>query len=128
MPIAYTRDDARRRITTKATGTITVDDVLRFLDAQHAEGAWGYSVLADVREVTETTITAADTHTLAERVRKLSKEGKRGPEAFVASAPLIYGMTRMYGGLTGASQSVCVFAELAEAEEWLKTASRSDPD
>ncbi len=119
MPIHYSRDTTRRRIDARSTGVIDVNEVLKFVEAQHADGAWHDAVLLDARGA-ETTISPTDARQIAARVKALSAAaGPRGPLAVVTRDPVVFGMNRMYGVYVEGTHVVGVFHDLPEAEEWL---------
>ena len=128
MPIHYSRDEVKRRITVVATGAIAPEDVLAFVEAQHAAGAWSDSVLIDATAITATRISAADSHQIAARVATLSRETPRGPVALVAIDLTVFGMNRMYGTLLeNKDVAFRVFREFPAAEEWLQSRTHLQP-
>jgi hypothetical protein len=49
MASRYVRDDVRRRIVITYPGTFQPADALAAIERHHAEGAWKYGVLYDLR-------------------------------------------------------------------------------
>jgi hypothetical protein len=120
MPIEYVLDHARQRLTIIGRDPVGEPDVVEWLERQAVEGAWAYGTLVDLRLVTWNPTTEEARRFLG-RVGTLSAtHGRRGPVAIVATQPVLFGMSRMYGALSDQTAGhVRAFYELAEAEHWL---------
>ena len=119
-PLTYSRDDAGRRITVTITGPATLDDMMRIVERQAAEGTWGYAMLYDQR-TTATSASAGALRAFLAGVDRLTQaHGPRGPVAMVCLTDEQFGMGRMYSTL-GEHQGLDseVFRDLAAAEAWL---------
>jgi hypothetical protein len=121
MPIEYRQDDSRRIVVATSSGRVTLDDVLATIDRQASDGAWTYGVLFDARG-SDAAPNAADLLALVKHVGFLTtKHGPRGPVAFVAAAAALEKQGRKYASLGALTAlDVRIFAELADAERWLK--------
>ena len=126
MPITYSRDDLRRRITVTTIGIVGLDDLLAVMDRQASEGTWQYGTLYDSRRVASVA-SQTDVRAGLKHVEALSRvHGRRGPVAFVTKMPAAYGMVRMYSTLAGQlHQMVEAFRDVGDAERWL--AEHTDP-
>jgi hypothetical protein len=122
MPIIYERDDARRRISVKLTGRVTVDDLLAIVDRQAAEQTWHYSLCYDARGITKDAVSTVDEvrQVLRHVVQTSARHGARGPVAIVTDNPGDYAMVRMYSSL-GAEERITVevFRDPSDAVRWL---------
>ncbi len=120
MPLEYTRDDSKRRITVISTGAVTLSEALAVIERQAAEGTWSYGVLYDTRSSVHAP-TPTDVHQMLLRVGALTaRHGPRGPVAFVVHDPALTRMGHRYarlGDLT--ALHVRLFAAIADAERWL---------
>jgi hypothetical protein len=124
MPIVYTRDEKHRRLHAVGSGVITADDVWRFIEAQHASGAWTYGTLVDARE-SRSDLSAQETQAIVARIAALSVPEPRGPVAVVGRDPVVFGMARMHSILAeNHGLEIAAFMDIAEAEAWLAEQSR----
>ena len=129
MPITYSRDDLRRRITVTTIGIVGLDDLLAVMDRQASEGTWQYGTLYDSRRVASVA-SQTDVRAGLKHVEALSRvHGRRGPVAFVTKMPAAYGMVRMYSTLAGQlHQMVEAFRDVGDAERWLAEHTDPPPD
>jgi hypothetical protein len=120
MPIEYILDHVRQRLTILGRDPVGVPDVLAWLERQAADGAWAYRTLVDLRLLTWNP-TTEELRRIFHRIGTLSaRHGSRGPEAVVATHPVLFGMAHMYAALSDqAAGPVEAFYDLAEAERWL---------
>ena len=120
MPLNYTCDRARRRITVVSVGAATREEILAVIDRQAAEGGWSFGVLYDTRQGT-TVPTGEDLHRMVLHVGRLTtKHGPRGPVALVVRDPQHFIVGSRYsslGDLTALNVKVCTSIE--EADDWL---------
>jgi hypothetical protein len=121
VPISYERDDQRRRITSVATGTVTLADVLAIVSRQFADGAWEYGVLYDSRGV-ESQPEPDEMQAMLNYVQDLGAGRRRGPVALVTSQDDLFRLFRVYslsGKYADIALDVRAFREMADAERWL---------
>ncbi len=119
MPVTYTRDDARQRITVVLDGSFTHDELVATIDRQAGEGTWSYRTLIDAR--TAPAATSIDIARVRRAVERHSRQlGRRGAVALVVSPTddAAYGMGRMYE-LASDDPLFGVFRTMAAAEPWL---------
>jgi hypothetical protein len=122
--INLSRDDARRRVTGHASGVLTVEDMRRTVELQRDAGAWGYSVLYDLRAA-RAEVNTADLRALADIVEHFPDPSGRGPIAVVAVDPVLYGTMCVYSALMARlGVRLQVFRAVPEAEDWLQQESR----
>jgi hypothetical protein len=120
MPIEYAVDDERRQILVRETEPVELADVIQLLDRQAADGRWNYSSLTDLRGISWIP-TAQDMRRAVDSLAMLSRQhGRRGPVAFVATEPAMFGMFRMYATLAEAVPArIEVFRNVDTAKAWL---------
>jgi hypothetical protein len=119
-PLTYSRDDARHRITVTITGPATLDDMMRIVERQAADGTWRYAMLYDQR-TTAISASAGELRAFLAAVDRLTRaHGPRGPVAMVCLTDEQFGMARMYSTL-GEHQGLDseAFRDFAAAEAWL---------
>jgi hypothetical protein len=122
MPITFVHDKRRRRLLASATGTVTIQDVVDFVSAQDAHGAWSDGVLLDA-STSQAVGVEQDLATVAERMRVVARGRKRGPVAVVADPARVAEVTRIYVYLCAqvSGLTIGVFKDREEAEDWLDT-------
>lgn len=121
MPMSFVHDKRRRRILATAGGVVTLKDVVDFIAAQDALGAWSDGVLLDASEL-ETIGIEGNLQALAERMRVVARGRKRGPVAVVADPERVAEITRIYVYLCAqvSGLTIGVFKDRDEAEDWLE--------
>jgi hypothetical protein len=115
MDFTISRDDDRRRVDVKVTGTITPTDAFRLADVVLADDPPGFTRLLDLEDV-DVQLSGADVRSLA-----ATASGRRAVTiAVVAANNAAYGLARMFAILTeGTRVRVGVFRQRDEAERWL---------
>lgn len=122
MPISMDVDHARRRVYTRAWGSVTYDEVQAHLSEEARKQGLGYPELVDATGAT-TALTSGQIRELVRRTHALLRRGPFGPTAIAATHDVLYGMARMYEILAGDDGvSVGVFRTVADAERWLSEA------
>lgn len=121
MPITFLHDRQRRRLLARASGVVTLKDVVDFVAAQDALGAWSDAVLLDGSGVDNVDI-EGDLQALAERMRMIARGRRRGPVAVIADPRRVAEVTRIYIYLCAqvSGLTIGVFQERDEAEDWLE--------
>jgi len=126
MPITYTIDPARRRVTLVYTGTITDRELCEVFDRLYQDPAHriGMDELSDLRAVHNVTVTSVGLQALADQTaRNLDHAHQSWRVAVVAPQDVVFGLARMYGLFREDSpELVRVFRDLASAEAWLDQA------
>ena len=121
MPLRYTIDPERELILTTGEGVLTDKDVLDLKARILADPLYRNELreLSDVRGVTELHVTPQGiaAFTGFDREHADKTQGRR--LALVASKDLVFGMARMYEGLSPEESPVGVFRSMDEAKEWL---------
>lgn len=119
MPITVERDDVRRTIVVHATGTLSVGGAPSFLREHRTGEARSYSLLFDLRDVTEMP-TGEELRAFARLLANLTLDGPRGRAAFVATTHAVYRAAQTLerfceaGGVT----TVRACRSLDEADAW----------
>ncbi|HXD73464.1 MAG TPA: hypothetical protein VN628_07005 [Vicinamibacterales bacterium] len=124
MPIKFDTDHAARRMLVTASQPFTEDDVNAYIDARFERGAWVYSVIIDLRELSDWMPSVQVVKAFMERLGSFGETFKeRGPVAFVVnhSDPALYGMIRMYSIMADMRRHprVDVFYAIENAVAWL---------
>ena len=119
MPIAYVRDDDRRRLVLTATGTITCEDAIAAIDRQIDEGAWRYGILYDIRDVEILPMPSAIFDILDYVRGRVVTHGPRGPLAILTTAARDEPRVRTYTSLGHPSARVATFTDPEAASQWL---------
>ncbi len=126
MPLDYTVDHDKRRVTVIWHPPIDAQDVNAIVERQAHDGAWSYGVLHDTRANSTDTGASGATGPLLTTVTRLSQtHGPRGPVAIVAM-PQTVGLAQAYAirGAKATAGAIQVFWNREDAEAWLATLSR----
>ena len=120
MPLNYTCDRTKRRITVVSVWAATREETFAVIDRQAAEGAWSFGVLYDMRQGTSVP-TGEDLHRMVLHVGRLTtKHGPRGPVALVVRDPQLFIAGSKYSSLGDLTAlNVKVFTSIEEADHWL---------
>jgi hypothetical protein len=117
MPVTYARDDERRLIMVTVTTPYAVDDILRVIDRQAAENAWGYAMLYDLRAEM---LIVADAQRVADYVNAIEKGRARGPVGLAISGQSEeFRRGLPYSEMTRHIEAVEVLLTTTQLEDWL---------
>ena len=122
MAITATYDHRARRITARATGLVTIEEIRDHLEEERQEPGLAYSELVDARGAIPDFV-PADARVIVALLRWLGERTKLGPTAVVVDTDFAFGITRMVEMLV---EDVCVvkpFRNEREAERWLDAVS-----
>lgn len=125
MPITFSVDPQRRRVTSVATGTVTLADIREHLEQERAEDGLPYPEVIDATRAT-TAFSAADARIVVRLLEDLGRQGRLGPTAVIVADDVSYGMMRMLEILL---DGVCLIRpfrvqERDEVERWLAMGCR----
>ncbi|HWF84146.1 MAG TPA: hypothetical protein VG222_04850 [Vicinamibacterales bacterium] len=125
MPIDLARDERRQWLIAAATGILTIEEILEFMQvARSSVDARMMPLLFDARGAS-TTATDADVDRAVAIVRNLNRHGPRGHVALVADTDRLFGLMLRYE--TGCAaidvRIIRVFRQRADAERWLEIVS-----
>ena len=118
MPFQYERDDNRRRIIIRITGSFAMADIFGVVDRHHAEEVWGYAMLYDLTDLVGAP-DAAEIAQISDYVQRHVNQRPLGPVAFVVPQPVTFGMVRMYSMMNDGKFNVGAFHTVEAAERWL---------
>jgi hypothetical protein len=131
MPITYSIDPARNRVTLTYTGTISDRDLFDVFDRLYSDPGHrvGMDELSDLRGVRSVEVTARGLQDLAARTSlKLDHVRQSWRVAVVAPMDVVFGLGRMYELLReGSPERVMVFRDLPAAEQWLEGPTPQGP-
>ena len=119
MPNRSTRDDAKRRYSLTITEPVTALDVMTSVDRQLADGAWQYGLLVDNRTPFSPPSLIELQSFVARVLDLVDQHGPRGPIAIVARESGQIGTAQMYLFFGGKTESIEVFWDLDDAQQWL---------
>ena len=120
MSFTFTVDHEHRRVTARAVGPITLDDIRNHLDEERGKSGLSYSELIDARGAVAS-FSTAEVRTIVNLLRRLGEGARLGPTAIVIDSDVGYGMLRMLGILLEI-EHVCSlepFRRPKDAERWL---------
>ncbi len=129
MPISYRIDKQRRLVLTTATGVLTEEELLDHKRALIVDPEFepGMRELTDVRTIERLSVTAAGVRKMVALDQDHTDRLGDYRLAIVAPTDASFGTARMYQMLTEANvQSIGVFRNMEEAEQWLGVASAED--
>src|SRR5437867_6308217 len=122
MPVRYIQDDVRRLIHARIWDPVAApSELFTIADHQAVEGTWRYSVVLDLRDLTQPASPDDIGQLVAHEGRLQHVHGRRGPVATVADVGSGgYEMARLYEALAGrVCLEVAAFTTIAQAEAWL---------
>jgi len=123
MPIEFSIDRARRRISTRASGRIQRGELVDYYRRLRAQPDFHANLdeLFDLSEASVVDVTGEDVRELSATTLPFTREGKPVKVAIVAPRDLEFGMSRMYQMLQGQSVNlVRIFRDRVEADAWLE--------
>lgn len=127
MPITHVLDRSQRRVRTVVTGSVTVDDILGYIETARHEQTIPFAESIDVRGVTPPWLSATDIWRAAGLARNFKSDEKFGPRAVIVGSDLMFGTVRMFANLVQDFAPMNVFHDPEQAEAWLaKSSSPAD--
>jgi len=121
MPVVVRIDKQQGLVFRKATGTISVEELLAsFLSVlQHPDYRSGMSSLNDLREVTVSSY-SPQVKKIAEFLKNHSEQTGAARAALVVSSDAMFGMGRALQGFASRSpMEIEIFRDMGEARKWL---------
>lgn len=118
MPISYTIDAEQRRISTKVTGPVTVDEIVGHFEAVRQESILEFAEFIDLEAVTPPFLSTSEIWRVATWILSQPR-GQFGLRAVVTQDELIYGMARIFTAVVSGFFPIEVFHDANAAEEWL---------
>jgi len=118
MPVSFTIDDEAKTITAVATGILSREEVVGYLQEKQKANVLGYAELFDVRGVT-LDLSISDLHRIATEVRSAMGGIKQGRIGVVTNSSFIRGLAQTYAAMTAKENpEFDVFHDLGEARAW----------
>ena len=118
MAITATFDHQHHRVTARAEGHVTLEDIRDHLEEERQEPGLAYSELIDARGSVPD-FSPADVRVLVAWLRWLGERTRLGPTAVLVDSDLEFGMMRMLEILVDDVCQVKPFRDEANAEYWL---------
>ena len=119
MTFTVTVDHARRCVTARAEGSITLDDIHAHLEEERAALGLPYAELIDARGY-RPAFSPRDVRAIVDTLRRLGKDSRLGPTAIVVDDDVGYGMLRMLEMLVEDVCAIRPFRQEEAATEWLR--------
>jgi hypothetical protein len=123
MPITATYDHSHRRVTARAEGTVTLEEIRDHLEEERQEPGLAYAELIDAR-LSVPAFSSADVRVLVALLRWLGEKTRLGPTAVVVADEFQFGMVRMTEILVEDVCQIRPFYNDVDAERWLKQLER----
>jgi hypothetical protein len=120
--IRMTVDHAERRVTVNASGSITLDDILKHIEQERTANGLGYAELIDARGYVPA-FSADQVRTVVEVLRDLAAQSPLGPTAIVVDSDVGFGMLRMLEIMMDDVCKIRPFRDMSEARRWLESAT-----
>jgi len=127
VPLELQVDVAARRVHIEASGVVTVEEILRILDAivAHPDFEPGMPQLLDLTGAEDADVDSDRLRRVVSAAERLLPKLRPTRLALVARKPVLFGVSRMYEALADVLPvPVRVFTDLDAARAWLE----SDPD
>ncbi len=127
MPITFSVDHERRRVSTRAEGLLTFADIAAHVDAELQQRDPAFDELFDATGAVAE-VTAAEVGSLTLRAAEVLRKRPVGATAIVATQPVVFGLARMYATLCEAlGVRVGVFRTVPDADAWLNAQAVHPP-
>ena len=118
MPVTFTHDHAAKTIHAVATGILSCEEILGYLQDKQQAHVLGYAELFDVRGVT-LDLSIADLHQIASAVRAAMGGIEQRRIAVVTNSSFIRGLAQTYAAMTvSENPEFDVFHDFDEARAW----------
>ncbi len=123
LPVTYTIDHDRRLVHAKCEGTVSLQEILDYLDAVAVAEVMPYDKLFDASQA-EFTLSDSDMMTLGARVSAYEVMDPRGPVAIVVGDDDANLLAHRFANLGGAKRPAKVFRRITDARWWLTSQSK----
>jgi len=118
MPVSYFVNHEKKRIYSRATGTVTYIDLREHMLSEFGKPTAGYAELFDTTGA-ESDINADDIKALVKERSQIARVQEAAPVAIVAPSDSFYDLFGMFNDLTSEIRPIGVFRASADAERWL---------
>jgi hypothetical protein len=118
MPVSYFINHEKRRIYSRATGTVTYIDLREHMLSEFGKSTAGYAELFECTGA-EADMNAGDIRALVKERSQLAKVQEAAPVAIVAPADNFFELFQMFDDLTSDIRPISIFRNFDEAERWL---------
>lgn len=118
MPATHYIDRERKTVFAKATGNLTLAELLNERESMRSNPDFdpSFSFLMDLRDVTGLHITNAELRILAAN----SAHDQSAKHAYVVPSDVVFGMARIYAAISKVNDdTVQVFRDIGSARAWL---------
>lgn len=124
MPVSYFIDHEKKRLYTKATGSVTYIDLREHMHSEFGRTTAAYSELFDCTGATAD-LDADDMRTLVKERSQIAQVQNAAPVAIVAPADKFYDLFKIFNSLTSSIRPIAIFRDTAAAEQWLDQTQQS---
>lgn len=118
MPVSYSINHEKKRIYTRATGSISYIDLREHMRSEFGRDAAKYPEIFDCTDATAD-LDADDMRMLVKERSQIAQVQDAAPVAIVAPTDIFYDLFRIFNSLTSSIRPMAVFRETGEAERWL---------
>ena len=124
MPFNVHVDPTRRLVESRWDGVATAEMLIAYVDeAWRDPTVRSYRELIDFRGVTDVQVSTADLHAFAEYSRQFDNPEQSARSAVIATASLVFGLSRMFSTLRSLDPSdrrdFQVFEDFEAGQAWL---------
>ena len=120
MPIRFLIDPGRHQIRVALSGVVTREDLRAYFENVRSNPRAELDELIDLTEADPSAITSDQIAAIAHAAREIEPGTRAARVAIVAPGDVAFGLARMYEAQQDRlSNTIRVFRDLAEAEEWL---------
>jgi hypothetical protein len=118
MPVSYFIDQEKKRIYTRATGTVNFIDLREHMRSELGRQAAAYPELFDCTDATAE-LDADDMRMLVKERSQIAQVQNAAPVAIVAPTENFFDLFKIFDALTTNIRPIAVFRQTADAEHWL---------
>lgn len=118
MPVSYFINHEKKRLYTRATGTVTFIDLREHMHSEFGRATATYTELFDCTGATAD-LDTDDMRMLVKERSQIAQVQDPAPVAIVAPTDSFFDLFRIFDSLTTSIRPIAVFREVSEAEKWL---------
>ena len=118
--IEFVVDRERQIIFSRASGVVSLGDILKYIDAKKQAGVLEYAELLDGRNIV-VDLSVSDLPVIGDAMRNSMAVQKTARTALVTNSALIYGLAKRYAEIRKRDNlQFEVFGDYAEASKWVR--------
>jgi len=118
--IGFVVDHERQIIFSRASGVVSLGDILKYIDAKKQAGVLEYAELLDGRNIV-VDLSVSDLPVIGDAMRNSMTVQKSKRTALVTNSAFIYGLAKRYAEIRKRDNlQFEVFGDYAEASKWVR--------